>query len=97
MAYPEITAFFIVVVFKMAANSRFVELNKKTKQVVASKHFKLLMYLLVFLTCCEVCCVLYLVLVSAVLVRKLFFTIKTLIFIVIVHYCVTVKVHIANK
>ena len=56
---------FIVVVFKMAANSRIVELNKKTKQVDASKHFKILMYLLVFLTCCEACCVLYLVLASA--------------------------------
>ena len=41
--------FFIVVVFKMAANSKFVELNKKTKQVDTSKHFK------VFLTWCEVC------------------------------------------
>ena len=71
-------AFFIVVVFKMAANSRFVELNKKTKQVDTRKHFK------VFLTWCEVCCVLYLVSASAVLVRKLFFTIKTSIFIVIV-------------
>ena len=81
----------------MAANSRFVELNKKTKQVDASRHFKLLMYLLVFLTCCEVCCVLYLVLASAVFVRKLFFTIKTLIFIVIVYYCVTVKVHTINR
>ena len=77
-------AFFIVVVFKMAANSRFVELNKKTKQVDTSKHFK------VFLTWCEVCCVLYLVSASAVLVRKLFFTIKTSIFIVIVYYWVTV-------
>ena len=73
------------------------ELNKKTKQVDASKHFKLLMYLLVFLTCCEVCCVLYLVFSSAVLVRKLFFTIKTSIFIVIVYYCVTVKVHIIKR
>ena len=88
---------FIVVVFKMAANSRFVELNKKTKQVDVSKHFKLSMYLLVFLACFEVCCVLYLVLASAVLVRKLFFTIKTLIFIVIVYYCVTVKVHIIKR
>ena len=34
-------AFFIVVVFKLAANSRFVELNKKTKQVDTSKHFSL--------------------------------------------------------
>ena len=33
MTFP---AFFIVVVFKMAANSRFVELNKKTKQVDTS-------------------------------------------------------------
>ena len=81
----------------MAANSRFVELNKRTKQVDASKHFKLLMYLLVCLTCCEVCYVFYLVLASAVFVRKLFFTIKTLIFIVIVYYCVTVKVHIINR
>ena len=81
----------------MAANSRFAELNKKTKQVDASIHFKLLMYLLVFLTCCEVCCVLYLVLASAALVRKLFFTIKTLICIVIVYYCVTVKVHIISR
>ena len=81
----------------MAANSRFVELNKKTKQVDASKHFKLLMHLLAFLTCCEVCCVFYLVLASAVLVRKLFFVIKTLIFIVIVYYCVTVKVHMINR
>ena len=31
-------------------------------------------------------------------VRKLFFTIyKTLIFVVIVYYCVTVKVHIINR
>ena len=97
MAYREIPAFFIVVVFKMAANSRFVELYKRTKQVDASKHFTLLMYLLVFLTCCEVCYVFYLVLASAVFVRKLFFTIKTLIFIVIVYYCVTVKVHIINR
>ena len=82
---------------KSAANLRIVELNKKTKQVDASKHFKLLMYILVFLTCCEVCCVLYLALASAVLVRKVFFTIKTLIFIVIVYYCVTVKVHIINQ
>ena len=88
---------FIVAVLKMAANSRFVELNKKTKQVDASKHFKLSMYLLVFLTCCEICCVLYLVLASAVLVRKLFFTMKTLIFIVIEYYCVTVKAHIINR
>ena len=44
-----------------------------------------------------VCRVLYLVLASAVLVRKLFFTTRTLIFIVIVYYCVTVKVHIINR
>ena len=78
-------AYFLVVVFKMAANSRFVELNKKTKQVDTNKHFK------VFLTWCEVCCVLYLDSASAVLFRKLFFTIKTLIFIVIVYYCVTIN------
>ena len=78
-------AFFIVVVFKVAANSRFVELNKKTKQVDTSKHFK------VFLTWCDVCCVLYLVSASAVFVRKLFFTIKTSIFIIIVYYCVTIN------
>ena len=70
-------AFFILVVFKMAANSRFVELNKKT-------------------TCCEVCCVLYLVPASAVLVRKLFFTIKTLIFMVIVYYCVTINPYVMS-
>ena len=81
----------------MAANSRFAELTKKTKEVNASKHFKLLMYLLVFLTCCEVCCVLYLALASVVLARKLFFTIKMLICIVIVYYCVTVKVHIIKR
>ena len=82
----------------MAANSRFAELNKKTKQVDASKHFKLLMYLLLFLTCCEVCCVLHLVLASAVLVRKLFFTdYKTLNCIVIMYYCVTAKVHIIKR
>ena len=63
-------AFFIVVVFKMAANSRLVELNKKTKQVDISENFK------VFLTWCEVCCVLYLVSASAVLIRKVFFTIN---------------------
>ena len=34
-------AFFIVVVFKMAANSRFVELNKKTIEVDTSNHFSL--------------------------------------------------------
>ena len=56
----------------MATNSRFVELNKKTKQIDASKYFKVLMYLLVFLKCCKVCCVLYLVLASAALVRKQF-------------------------
>ena len=89
--------FFIVVVFKMAANSRFVELNKKTIQVDASKHFKLLMYLLVFLTCREIHCVLYLVSASAVLVRKLVFAIKTLIFIVIAYYCVPLEVHIINR
>ena len=72
----------------MAVNSRFVELYKKTKEVDASNHFKLLHV---------VKYVLYLVLSSTVFVRKLFFTIKTLIFIVIVYYCVTVKVHIINR
>ena len=83
--------------FQNGRQFKVCRVEQKTKQVDVSKHFKLLMYLLVFLTCCEVCCVLYLVLASAVLVRKLFFTIKMLIFIVIVYYIVTVKVHIINR
>ena len=57
--------------------------------VDTSEHFK------VFLTWCEVCRVFYLVSASGVLVRKLFFSVKiTLIFIVIVYYCVTINKYI---